>query len=37
VLVKEVLAKLEEWGHPSEVIENGQSEEVIFALPKQLR
>jgi 4-hydroxy-3-methylbut-2-enyl diphosphate reductase len=37
VLVKEVLAKLEEWGHPSEVIENGQSEEVIFALPKVLR
>jgi 4-hydroxy-3-methylbut-2-enyl diphosphate reductase len=37
VLVKEVLAKLEQWGHPSEVIENGQSEEVIFALPKALR
>lgn len=37
VLVKEVLAKLEEWGHPSEVIETGQSEEVIFALPKALR
>lgn len=37
VLVKEVLAKLEEWGHTSEVIEMGQSEEVIFALPKALR
>jgi len=37
VLVNEVLVRLEEWGHPSEVIENGQSEEVIFALPRALR
>jgi len=37
VLVKEVLARLDEWGHPSEVIERGKSEDVIFALPKMLR
>jgi len=37
VLVKEVLARLEGWGHPSEVIESGQSEDVIFALPRELR
>ncbi len=37
VLVKEVLARLTEWGHPSEVIESGESEEVVFALPRALR
>ena len=37
VLVKEVLAWLDEWGHPSEVIESGKSEDVIFALPRALR
>ena len=37
VLVKEVLARLDEWGHPSEVIESGKSEDVIFALPRALR
>lgn len=37
VLVKEVLDRLEAWGHPSEVVESGQSEDVIFALPRELR
>ncbi|MDH3354835.1 MAG: 4-hydroxy-3-methylbut-2-enyl diphosphate reductase [Chromatiales bacterium] len=37
VLVKEVLTKLADRGHLAEVIESGQSEEVIFALPKSLR
>jgi 4-hydroxy-3-methylbut-2-enyl diphosphate reductase len=37
VLVKEVLARLEEWGQPSELIESGKIEDVIFALPKELR
>ncbi|MCW8825646.1 MAG: 4-hydroxy-3-methylbut-2-enyl diphosphate reductase [Gammaproteobacteria bacterium] len=37
ILVQEVLTRLEEWGHPAEVIESGESEDVIFALPKALR
>ncbi len=37
VLVKEVLDRLKAWGDLSGVIENGQSEEVIFALPRALR
>jgi 4-hydroxy-3-methylbut-2-enyl diphosphate reductase len=37
VLVKEVLTRLEAWGHPAEVLESGQSEEVFFPLPRALR
>ncbi len=37
VLVKEVLDLLTGWGYPVDVVENGQREEVIFALPKALR